>query len=190
MVILSPTLRITAASIWSSSGLVSGNGLMLGPRSTSAASASAAGSGAMIPSSLMRNLSGCCGCAIGGSVVGSVIKPVSADAAAVSGLTRYTCPSLVPERPRKFLLNVLRLTPFEFGENPIPIHGPHAHSSILAPASIMSVSAPLSAIMESTCLDPGDIPRLTLSAILCPFKTDAVLVISANEEFVHEPIAT
>ena len=54
----------------------------------------------------------------------------------------------------------------------------------------MAVRAPLSAIIENTCLDPGEMPRLTPSAILRPFSTDAALVMSANEELVQEPIAT
>ena len=41
---------------------------------------------------------------------------VIADTAAVSGLTRYIPASAVPERPSKFLLNVMREMPFELGD--------------------------------------------------------------------------
>ena len=45
------------------------------------------------------------------SVVGSVNTPVIAEAAAVSGETRYTCASAVPLLARKLRLNVRKLTP-------------------------------------------------------------------------------
>ena len=48
--------------------------------------------------------------------LGSVNTPAIADTAAVSGLTRYIPASAVPERPSKFLLNVLREMPFELGD--------------------------------------------------------------------------
>ena len=88
--------------------------------------------------------------------IGSVISPVKAAATAVSGDTRYTCPSAVPERPSKLRLNGPqgKHRP-EFGEKPMPMQGPQAHSSTLAPLAMMSVSAPQSASISSTCLEPG-----------------------------------
>ena len=53
-------------------------------------------------------------------------RAVRAEATAVSGETRYTCPSRVPERPRKFRLKVLRETPPEFGEKLMLMQGPQA----------------------------------------------------------------
>jgi hypothetical protein len=49
-------------------------------------------------------------------ILGSVRYPVSAAAAAVSGLTRYTPASAVPERPSKLRLKVLKDTPLELGD--------------------------------------------------------------------------
>src|SRR5690625_624426 len=55
-------------------------------------------------------------------VRGSVILPVSAEAAAVSGEHKYTLSSFVPERPGKFLGVVRRLFLPVAGACPIPIH--------------------------------------------------------------------
>ena len=100
-------------------------------------------------------------CSGSSMVVGSVMYPVRAEATAVSGETKYTCPSRVPERPRKFRLKVLRETPPEFGEKPMPMQGPQAHSSSRAPLARMSDNAPQSLSMVSTCREPGDTDRLT-----------------------------
>jgi len=70
------------------------------------------------------------------SFLGSVIYPVSAEIAAVSGLHKKTSASFVPHLPLKFLLKVLSETPEDFGDCPIPMQGPHAFSRILAPESI------------------------------------------------------
>ena len=107
-----------------------------------------------------------------------MISPNKAAATAVSGDTRYTLPSAVPERPSKFLLNVLSETPPEFGENPIPMHGPHAHSSTRTPAPIISESAPQSASMLMTCFDPQEIERLTDGLIVLPLRSAATFSIS------------
>src|SRR5699024_1701431 len=56
------------------------------------------------------------------TVRGSVITPVIADAAAVSGLHKNTLSSFVPERPGKFLGVVRKLFLHEAGACPIPIH--------------------------------------------------------------------
>mgnify|MGYP000586276900 CR=1 FL=1 len=116
--------------------------------------------------------------------------PVRAHAAAISGETRYTCASLVPLRPSKLRLNVRSDTPPEFGEKPIPMHGPHAHSSTRAPAAMMSDNAPQSASIVSTCLEPGETERLTESAIFLPFRMAATRSISRSDELVQEPIQT
>ena len=69
--------------------------------------------------------SGCSGSATCGygiaSVRGSVITPVRAEAAAVSGLTRQTWSSRVPERPGKFRGTVRRLSLPVAGACPMPM---------------------------------------------------------------------
>lgn len=112
------------------------------------------------------------------SFMGSVITPLMAAATAVSGDTRYTLPSLVPDLPSKFLLNVLKDTPPEFGEKPIPMQGPQAHSRTLAPDAMISDRAPQSASMARTCLDPGEIERLTLGSMVFPLRRAATLSMS------------
>ena len=119
-----------------------------------------------------------------------MIVPVSAAATAVSGGHEVDLRVLVPLRPRKLRLNVRRLTPPELGEKPMPMHGPHAHSSRRAPLARMSVSAPQSASMVSTCFDPGEIDRLTPGAMVLPLSMAATLSISNRDEFVHEPMQT
>ena len=119
-----------------------------------------------------------------------MISPVKAAATAVSGDTRYTCPSAVPERPSKLRLKVRRETPPEFGEKPMPMQGPQAHSSTLAPLAMMSVSAPQSASISNTCLEPGDTERLTSGRMVLPLRSAATFSISYNEEFVQEPMQT
>ncbi len=96
-------------------------------------------------------------------LIPSVNTPYMAETAAVSGLTRYTSASIVPLLPLKFLLKVLKEIPPDFGDCPMPMQGPHAHSMILAPAFIIWANAPFSASLDKILLDPGEITRLTLS---------------------------
>ena len=72
----------------------------------------------------------------------------------------------------------------------MPMHGPHAHSSRRAPLARMSVSAPQSESMVSTCFDPGEMDRLTPGAMVLPLSRAATLSISSSDEFVHEPMQT
>lgn len=51
--------------------------------------------------------------------------------------------------------------PPEFGDWPMPMQGPQAHSRIRAPAAMRSAKAPFSASMLYTCLEPGAMERLT-----------------------------
>ena len=122
--------------------------------------------------------------------IGFVITPFIADIAAVSGDTRNTFASAVPLLPSKLRLNVLRLMPDEFGEKPIPIHGPQAHSKSLAPEANISVNAPDSESCMSTCFDPGETDMLTLLSTVLPDNMLAILSISNRLEFVHEPTQT
>ena len=145
VVMLSPTLSSTLASMDSARGTVAGKGLMLGPRRISTSSMSSAGTGGTIKLSLMRKDSGIPIFGISPRVRGSVNTPARADAAAVSGLTRYTWASAVPDRPSKLRLKVRREMPPELGDWPIPMQGPQAHSRMRAPAAIRSARAPFSA---------------------------------------------
>ena len=72
----------------------------------------------------------------------------------------------------------------------MPMQGPQADSSILAPASIMSERAPFCAIMLSTCFEPGAIASETLGSTVLPFRMYATFIISTKEELVQEPIHT
>ena len=83
-----------------------------------------------------------------------------------------------------------RLTPPEFGENPMPMQGPHAHSSTRAPDARMSDSAPRSASMVSTCREPGETDTLTFGETVRPFSSAATFNRSDSDELVQEPMQT
>ena len=119
-----------------------------------------------------------------------VSTPVTAEIAAVSGLTRYTDASRVPLLPLKFLLKVRSDTAPDLGDCPIPMQGPHAFSIILAPADIITARAPFSASFVRILLEPGEITRLTSGCTLRPFNICATFIRSAYDEFVQLPIAT
>ena len=87
-------------------------------------------------------------------------------------------------------MKVLRLTPADFGEKPIPIHGPHAHSRILAPAEMRSASAPHSASMVYTCFEPGEIESDTSGCTVLPLRIAATVKRSLSDELVQEPMHT
>src|SRR5699024_1337582 len=121
---------------------LSGKGLMFGPLNIGSASASSGEAGGITALSSSLKLDGISTFGISPRRQGSVISPVSAAATAVSGETRYTWPSAVPERPSKLRLKVLSDTPPELGEKPMPMQGPQAHSRSLAPLARISESAP------------------------------------------------
>src|SRR3989338_3166693 len=77
--------------------------------------------------------------------LGSVILPVTADAAATSGEERYVCESTCPILPGKFLFVVL-IQISSFAKTPIcaPQHAPHVGGPIVAPASKNILSSPFS----------------------------------------------
>ena len=145
VVMLSPTFRISVVESVSLGASPLGTGLMFGPCSTTTESASSSAAGISIILSEILNISGISTLMSPERVVGSTSTPAIADAAASSGETRYTSASLVPLRAKKLRLNVRSEIPAERGEKPIPIQGPHAHSSTLAPDAIISASAPHSA---------------------------------------------
>src|SRR4051812_40688066 len=103
---LSPTLSSTGAFSSSGNGDNSGRLEMLGPFTGSTRSASSGSSGATNIAVLTELRSG--RSSFGYSIFtsraqsrGSVITPVNADAAAVSGEHNHTASSLVPDRPGK-----------------------------------------------------------------------------------------
>src|SRR5690554_7744417 len=87
--------------------------------------------------------------------LGSVIFPVRAEAAAVSGLHRYTWSSSVPDLLGKFRGIVLKLMVSEAGACPIPIHPIQPDWWNLAPALIRFAKAWLSIIFWISCLEVG-----------------------------------
>ena len=121
---------------------------------------------------------------------GSVISPSSAHAAAVSGLTRYTCALFVPLRPSKLRFEVRTLTASVWGAWAAPMQNPQAASSSRAPAASRSNTASVRAIVSSTCRDPGATTRLTSGRACRPFSIAATVMRSRQLEFVHEPMHT
>src|SRR5208337_3262562 len=79
------------------------------------------------------------------SFLGSVILPVTAEAATVAGEAKYTLAWVLPILPMKFLLDVLTQTSFA-ASNPMcpPKHGPHAEPQTMAPASVNTSIKPSS----------------------------------------------
>src|SRR5690625_4355097 len=122
-------------SISSGNSSIVGIDAILGPFSNVTSFASLYGKGL---SNKLASIVGCSGSFIRGyvivNVLGSVIFPVNAEAAAVSGLHKKTLSSFVPERPGKFLGVVLRLFLPEAGACPIPIQPLHPAWCIRPPA--------------------------------------------------------
>src|SRR6185437_6926356 len=77
--------------------------------------------------------------------LGSVIFPVTADAAATSGDARYVCDSICPILPGKFLLVVL-IQISSFANTPMcaPQHAPHVGGPTTTPASMKIFNNPSS----------------------------------------------
>ena len=93
-----------------------------------------------------------------------------AAATAVSGLVRYSSALFVPERPRKFLLDVRIDTAFVWGDWLFPMQNPQIGSVIRAPADSRFANAPFLARFSSTCFEPGEITKLTDGWIFVPFS--------------------
>ena len=72
----------------------------------------------------------------------------------------------------------------------MPMQGPQAHSSTRAPLASMSASAPQAESICKTCLEPGEMERLTVGATVLPFKMAATRRRSRSEELVQEPTQT
>jgi hypothetical protein len=120
---LSPSFNMIGSSRTSGGGVRSGSEAMFGPFTIFTLRASSRRSGGRSISVLMMMLSGSLtrGSA-SPNVPGLVITPFSADAAAVSGLTRHTLSSRVPDRPGKFRGTVRKLIVSVAGAWPVPMH--------------------------------------------------------------------
>ncbi len=132
VVMLSPNDRSNSPSRASGRGSNRGREAIFGPRTISTDSPSAAG-GTIIRSSL-KNWVGNSTRMGSPKVRGSVMTPVSAEAAAVSGLTRYRLASGVPLRPGKLRFEVRREIPSDLGAWPTPLQNPQVVSTTRAPA--------------------------------------------------------
>src|SRR5699024_11312629 len=124
--ILSPIFSKTGISTESGKSSIVGMEAILGPFSNFTSFASSYGKGL---SNKLASIVGCLGSSSFGyfmfNVLGSVIFPVNAEAAAVSGLHKKTLSSFVPELPGKFLGVVLGLFLPDAVACPIPIHPLH-----------------------------------------------------------------
>lgn len=79
-------------------------------------------------------------------VLGSVMRPVTADAATVSGLPRNGRASRAPKRPGLLLVAVeIDTSPASSGPTTASLQGPHPAGSTTAPAPIRSASSPSAA---------------------------------------------
>src|SRR5918912_1234067 len=175
----------------SGSSSASGGSCMFGPRGTSILSASSSGVGARIWASSTAGYIGASGrSGYSPSSRGSVITPYKAVAAAVGGLDRYTLSDWVPLLPGKFLLNVLTLTESEGGAWPIPTHGPHAGSSIRAPARTRSAYTPVRAMEFSIWRLPGVTVITRSVATDLSFNTAAAIARSSKPELTELPMHT
>ena len=116
-----------------------------------------------------------------------MISPRSAVAAAVVGLVRYTWSVIVPERPGKLRLKVLTLTDSEGGACPIPTHGPHTGSSILAPATTRSEYTPVRAMESRIWRLPGVTVITSSGCTVSPRSTAAATARSSKPEFTELP---
>ena len=122
--------------------------------------------------------------------LGSVIFPVNAAAAAVSGLHKYILSSNVPERPGKLRGIVLRLMVFVAGACPIPMHPMHPDWWRRAPAAIKGPRAPISIKFSNTCRDEGLTSKEISGETAFPFTIWETIQKSRNPGFADEPITT
>jgi len=106
---------------------------------------------------------------------GSVITPVSADAAAVSGLTRHTLSSRVPERPGKLRGTVRSESALVAGAWPMPMQPLQPVWCSRAPAPMRSKVAPIRVRSEKIWRDDGFTSKLTASLVWWPFTIAAAI---------------
>ena len=123
-------------------------------------------------------------------VRGSVITPVSAAAAAVSGEHSHTESSSVPERPGKFRGMVRRELRPVAGACPIPMQPMQPDWWIRAPAATREVSQPPVIRSASTSREVGLMSRDTPGAAWRPSRISATTAKSRSPGFAEEPTTT
>src|SRR5690606_13579622 len=120
----------------------------------------------------------------------SVTFPVTAAAAAIKGLARNVR-ELGPCLPSKFRLEVeIQYFPAGILSSFIHRHALQPGSRNANPASMKILSRPSSLACCSTCLEPGTIHAVTLSALRFPLTKLATCLRSSIREFVQLPINT
>jgi hypothetical protein len=117
------------------------------------------------------------------------MRPVSAEAAAVSGEHRYTRSSRVPERPGKLRGTVRTETAPLAGACPTPMHPRHPAWLSRAPAATSVASAPLRASVSSDWRDVGLKSNETPSCVWRPLTIRAAIMKSRNPGLPDEPIS-
>src|SRR5712691_9060419 len=182
---LSPSLSNTGASSVSATGSPIGTGLMLGPRTTSPPP-----SGATKPTVELANFGGNSTAVGSPSVRGSVMTPVSAEAAATSDEQRYTSSPFTPLRPGKLRLNARRLLLPWAGTWPIPPHDPQVGSDMVTPAASKSVSKPSRDMVSRMRWLPGNSTNDTDGCTWRPRSTSVTEAMSCHEPLMHEPTMT
>ena len=71
----------------------------------------------------------------------------------------------------------------------MPMHGPHALSSMRAPLLTSFLMMPASMALVYTCLEPGDTPSDTPGATVLPSRMSAAIPRSLIDELVQDPMA-
>ncbi len=120
--------------------------------------------------------------------LGSVILPVKAEAAAVSGLTRYTRSSFVPDLLGKFLGTVLKLILLLAGAWPIPMQPIHPAWCNLAPEWIRFCNTPFMDKFSNSWREVGVTSNETLLWAILPFKISPTIQKSRYPGFADDPI--
>src|SRR5262249_22600554 len=187
---LSPRAMSTGALTLSGTGRPRGTSLMFGPLITRASAASAGGAGGTRPALGAASAAGAGASAAAPAPRGSVITPVAADTAAVTGEHRYTESSPVPLRPGKLRLNARRLFVPVAGTWPMPAQEPHVGSETFAPAASRSVRSPSRAMTSRMRWLPGKTTKETVDATWRPCSAWGTAHMSSHELLVQEPTTT
>src|SRR5207245_2652877 len=119
--------------------------------------------------------------------LGSVICPVTADAAVTSGDARYVLDSICPILPGKFLFVVLMQTS-SFASTPMcaPQHAPHVGGPTTTPASMKIFKSPSSIAFLNMDIAAGKTSVLIFT--VRPLRIFATARKSSSFAPVHEPM--
>ena len=121
---------------------------------------------------------------------GSVIAPVSADAAAVSGEHSQTLSSLVPERPGKLRGMVRSELCSVAGACPIPMHPMQPAWCSRAPLLINDVVAPILVRSSRISREVGLTSKLTSGEVCRPSTIAAAMAKSRSPGLALDPMTT